>query len=119
VRTYEDLEYVNIGQVVNSLSRRPQRRGRRDVYIAVVKRLGHPQELVSIIRMQKWGVREHLDAIPIDHPLARMTQPYAVGRNTRYKQMMARLQDSLTTAASRQRFEAEGFGWRYQPNSAP
>ena len=65
------------------------------------------------------GVREHLDAIPIDHPLARMTQPYAVGRSTRYKQMMGRLQDTLTTAASRQRFEAEGFGWRYQPNPAP
>lgn len=65
------------------------------------------------------GVREHLDAVPIDDPLARMTQPYAVGRNTRYKQMMARLQDALTTAASRERFEAEGFGWRYQPASAP
>jgi molybdenum ABC transporter molybdate-binding protein len=65
------------------------------------------------------GVREHLDAIPIDHPLARMTQPYAVGRSTRYKQIMARLQDALTTAASRQRFETEGFGWRYQPKSAP
>jgi molybdenum ABC transporter molybdate-binding protein len=65
------------------------------------------------------GVREHLDAIPIDHPLARMTQPYAVGRGTRYQQMMTRLQDALTSAASRQRFEAEGFGWRYQPNPAP
>lgn len=65
------------------------------------------------------GVREHLDAVPIDHPLARMTQPYAVGRNTRYKLMLARLQDALTTAASRERFEAQGFGWRYQPASAP
>jgi molybdate transport system substrate-binding protein len=65
------------------------------------------------------GVREHLDAIPIDDPLARMTQPYAVGRNTRYKLMLARLQDALTTAASRERFEVEGFGWRYQPASTP
>ena len=65
------------------------------------------------------GVREHLDAIPIDHPLASMTQPYAVGRTTRYKQMMARLQDTLTTVTSRQRFEAEGFGWRYKTNAAP
>lgn len=61
VREYEDLEYVNVGQVVNSLSRRPQCRGRREVYIAVMKRRGHPKETVSIIRMQKWGVREHLD----------------------------------------------------------
>ncbi len=65
------------------------------------------------------GVREHLDAIPIHHPLACLTEPYAVGRSTRYKQMMARLQDALTTATSRRRFEAEGFGWRYQPNSIP
>ena len=65
------------------------------------------------------GVREHLDAVPIDHPLARMTQPYAVGRNTRYKQMLARLQDALTTATARERFEAEGFGWRYQLNPTP
>ena len=66
VRSFEDLEYVNIGRVVNSLSRRRERRGRRDVYIAVIKRLGHPQEIVSIIRMQKWGVREHLnDGMPL------------------------------------------------------
>jgi len=65
------------------------------------------------------GVRDHLDAVPIDHPLARMTQPYAVGRETRYKQMMARLQGALTSADSRQRFEAEGFGWRFQPRPAP
>ncbi len=64
------------------------------------------------------GVREHLDAIPIDQPLARMTQPYAVGRGTRHKQMMARLQDALTSAASRERFEAEGFGWRFQARSS-
>ncbi len=62
VREYEDLEYVNIGQVVNSLSRRSRCRGRREVYIAVIKRHGYPQEIVGIIRMQKWGVREHLDA---------------------------------------------------------
>jgi len=65
------------------------------------------------------GVREHLDAVPIDHPLARMTQPYAVGRSTRYRQMMTRLQQTLTTAASRERFEAEGFGWRYQGQPPP
>jgi len=65
------------------------------------------------------GVREHLDAIPIDHPLSRMTQPYAVGHGTRYQQMMVRLQDTLTSAASRQRFEAEGFGWHYLTTNAP
>jgi hypothetical protein len=61
VREYDDLEYVNVGQVVNSLSRRSWSPGRREVYIAVMKRRSLPKETVSIIRMQKWGVREHLD----------------------------------------------------------
>ena len=63
-------------------------------------------------------VRDHLDAIAIDSPLSAMAQPYAVGRNTRYKHMMGRLLQTLTTAESRQRFETTGFGWRYKPNPA-
>ncbi len=35
--------------------------GRRDVYIAQVKQRGIPEEIVKIIRMQKWGIREHLN----------------------------------------------------------
>ncbi|HNQ74491.1 MAG TPA: substrate-binding domain-containing protein [Verrucomicrobiota bacterium] len=65
------------------------------------------------------GVRDHLDAVPIEHPLARLTQPYAVGRETRYPHLMARLEDAITSAASRARFESQGFGWRFQPASPP
>ena len=61
VREHANLEYVNIGRVVNSLSRRQDTGRRRGVYIAEVKRDNEPEEIVSIIRMQKWGVREHLD----------------------------------------------------------
>jgi len=61
VREHGDLEYVNVGRVVNSLSQRPASAGRRDVYIAEVKQRQSGREIVSIIRMQKWGVREHLD----------------------------------------------------------
>ena len=61
VREYGDLEYVNIGRVVGSLSHRANTPGRRDVYIAQVKQRGIPDEIVKIIRMQKWGIREHLD----------------------------------------------------------
>lgn len=62
VREYGDLEYVNVGRVIGSLSRRPAMYGRRDVYIAVVKRVGMADEICNIIRMQKWGIREHLDS---------------------------------------------------------
>ncbi len=61
VREYGDLEYVNVGRVVQSLSQRPKAAGRRDVYIAELKLRDSDQEIVNIIRMQKWGVREHLD----------------------------------------------------------
>ena len=61
VREFGDLEYVNIGRVVGSLSHRINTPGRRDVYIAQVKQHGIKDEIVKIIRMQKWGIREHLD----------------------------------------------------------
>ncbi len=61
VREYGDLEYVNIGRVVESLSQRAKSTGRRDVYITQVKQRGIREEIVKIIRMQKWGIREHLD----------------------------------------------------------
>ena len=61
VREFGDLEYVNIGRVVGSLSHRAAMPGRRDVYIAQVKQHGIRSEIVKIIRMQKWGVREHLN----------------------------------------------------------
>ena len=59
------------------------------------------------------GVRVYLDGIPIDHPLAHMMQPYAVGKESKYPQMMLRFRDAITSEESRQRFLDAGFGWRY------
>jgi len=61
VREYGDLEYVNIGRVIGSLSHRRPLSGRRDVYLAEVKLRDHAREIISIIRLQKWGIQEHLD----------------------------------------------------------
>ncbi len=61
VRDYGDLEYVNIGRVVDSLSSRQPFDGRRGVYLAEVKQRGTERPILRIIRMQKWAVREHLD----------------------------------------------------------
>ena len=61
VREYGNLEYVNIGRVIGSLSRRPAFYGRRGVYVAVLKQRESDREIVSIIRMQKYGVREYLE----------------------------------------------------------
>ena len=64
-------------------------------------------------------MHEYLDGVPIDHPLAHMTQPYAVGKESRHAQLMTRLRDAIVSAESRQRFETAGFGWRYPTNGAP
>jgi len=61
VRKYGDLEYVNIGRVIGSLSRRASSGGRRGVYIVVLKLTESAREQVSVIRLQKRGVRETLD----------------------------------------------------------
>ena len=61
VREYGDLEYVNVGRVSKSIARRPFPGGRRSVYVVEMKRRDSNNELLKIIRMQRWGVREHLD----------------------------------------------------------
>jgi hypothetical protein len=61
VREFGDIEHVNVGRVIGSLSKRPHAAGRRDVYVAEVKQRTEPKALVRILRMQKWGIREHLE----------------------------------------------------------
>lgn len=61
IRQYGDLEYVNIGRIVESNTPRPTDKGRYDAFIAQLKPQDGQHEIVKIIRMQKWGVREHLD----------------------------------------------------------
>jgi hypothetical protein len=62
IREYGDLEYVNIGRITQSLSKRQlQLGGRRSVYVAELKVRGAPAPIVRFIRFQKWGIRERLD----------------------------------------------------------
>ena len=62
IREYVDLEYVNIGRITQSLSKRQlQLGGRRAVYLAELKVRGAPAPIVRFIRFQKWGIRERLD----------------------------------------------------------
>lgn len=61
IRDFGDVEYVNVGRVVGSMSLRKAIAGRRAVYVAEVKQKSLPQPTLRIIRMQKYGVREHLE----------------------------------------------------------
>ncbi len=61
VRDRGNLEYINVGRVVERLSKRQLAPGRRDVYVVEMKEQDRDTETVKIIRMQKWDVRERLD----------------------------------------------------------
>jgi hypothetical protein len=62
IRDYGDLEYINVGRVPEPLSLdRPKERCRRGVYIAELKSRSQPQPIKRFMRLQKWGVWEHLE----------------------------------------------------------
>mgnify|MGYP000378727367 CR=1 FL=1 len=61
IREFGDVEYTNIGRIVTSLSDRPAAGGRRDVYIAEIKLAEVEKPVVRVIRLLKWGIREHLE----------------------------------------------------------
>jgi hypothetical protein len=62
VREFGDLEYINVARVPESLSLdRPLRRGRRGVFIVELKSRSEAQPIKRFVRLQKWGVWEHLD----------------------------------------------------------
>jgi len=60
-REYDGIEFINVGKIVRSLSRRVFTGGRRDVYVAHFRSRGSTSDELHIIRFQKWGVRERLD----------------------------------------------------------
>ena len=62
IREYGDLEYVNVGCVPESLSLdRPQKQGRRGVYLVEFHSRSERAIIKRFMRLQKWGVWEHLD----------------------------------------------------------
>ncbi len=114
VREYDDLEYVNLGRVVNSLSRHPEPSGRRDVYIAAIKQRGSARETVSIIRMQKWGVREHLKhGEPLEQAMLRSEEytEYVLDRRLGCRQLGMNIPYKVTARKICERY----FGRRAGP----
>jgi hypothetical protein len=61
VRDYGELKFINVGRIPESLSQRPQKLGRRGVYMANFACRSEPGMITRFLRLQKWGVREHLD----------------------------------------------------------
>ncbi|GIW81397.1 MAG: hypothetical protein KatS3mg105_3204 [Gemmatales bacterium] len=56
---------------------------------------------------------DKLDAYTIEGiPCAIATQPFAVGKNSKYKHLSNRLLEAIKTAQSKKRFEEFGFKWK-------
>ena len=70
-------------------------------------------DVIVACRSNQIASADHLDAVPVEHPLASMVQPYAVGREASHPHLAARLLDRLTTPTSKERFVQAGFGWRH------
>jgi ABC-type molybdate transport system substrate-binding protein len=59
------------------------------------------------------GAADVMDAIAIEGiPCSTATQPWAIAEDSKYPQLMRRLFESLTSAESKEIFEAEGFQWK-------
>ena len=62
LREFGTIEYINIGRIGRSLSRRVQATTHRpNVYLIQVKEASKPQPELRILRFQKWSVYRHLD----------------------------------------------------------
>jgi ABC-type molybdate transport system substrate-binding protein len=76
-------------------------------------------DAVVVCRSNAANVLEHLQLIPIDHPLAKATQPCAVGQSTEFPHLMGRLMRAFESATSEDRFQSVGFHWRYAGPTLP
>ncbi len=63
-------------------------------------------------------VRDSMEIVPIDHPLALAVQPIGMGRETRYPLIATRLIEAVQSDTSRQRFEAAGFSFLHPARPA-
>ncbi len=61
-RVFGAVDFINIGRIARSLSRKPNPNGHRgSIYIVQYRDSGASKPNMMIMRFQKWGVAEHLD----------------------------------------------------------
>ena len=72
---------------------------------------GEPLDAVVVYEANCAYVGDQAEIIHINHSLATAIQPFAIAAQARHPQLTARLLDTLTTPASRRRFESIGFRW--------
>ncbi len=118
---YGNLEYVNIGCVVNPLSLRPQNGGRRGVYIVEMKQRSADRDIVLMIRMQKFGIAEHLeegdDLLTAIQRTDEYTQ-YILNRRFGCRQLGMNLPPRLHVGRITERYNGTRKEYRGQPFAA-
>lgn len=60
-RVYGNIEYINVGRIAHSLTRGEENKRRGNVYIVQCKTSESETPRIAILRLQKWGIAEHLD----------------------------------------------------------
>lgn len=118
IREYGDLDYVNIGRVVESLGRRRPAQGRREVYLAALRPRGRSEQYVKVIRMQKWDVLVHLEAgegmmTAMRH--AEEYTDYVLGRRVGCRQLGMNITPQLSAFKIRETYN----GWQQQYRGWP
>ncbi len=115
VREFGDVEYVNIGRINRTLSLRREEARRNTVYIAEVKQIGNPVPVVRIIRLQKWGIAEHLnDGVDLLTAILRAEEytDYILDRRMGCRQLGMNLPPHVNTRRISERYTGQNS--RYQ-----
>ena len=100
IRDFGDVEYLNVGRVARSLSRRPRDGGRRAVYIAEIKQRDLAESVARIIRLQKWDILDHLaDGMDILRAIMQAEEytEYVLDRRLGCRQLGMNLPTSVST----------------------
>jgi hypothetical protein len=115
VREFGDVEYVNIGRINRTLSLRREESRRNTVYIAEVKQSDNPVPVVRIIRLQKWGIAEHLnDGVDLLTAILRAEEytDYILDRRMGCRQLGMNLPPHVNTRRISERYTGQNN--RYQ-----
>jgi molybdenum ABC transporter molybdate-binding protein len=69
-------------------------------------------DAVIAYRSNAAACADEVECIPIDVPCAIAVQPFAIGKESDFKQLTGRLLEAIRSAASRERFKANRFEWK-------
>ncbi len=58
------------------------------------------------------NLNKHYDIVELNSPDAIASQPFAIAKSTKHRQLLKRFFDRVASAESKARFESVGFSWK-------